>query len=114
MASTHFERARREQERILKGLERKHDKAGIPLRQYTTDLANIQKLLTEKVIDRDHADLLAQNVHNMYEAYQAKGRAEKLKVKLVAEASHHAIVWFFLTVVITLAVTLGALNKLFG
>lgn len=67
-----LERKRRENESLLRGLERRYDKGGQHHRTLAEDLQNIQKLLQEQVIDRGHADLLAQRAHHRHLAVQIK------------------------------------------
>jgi hypothetical protein len=77
MATNHFEKKRREHERILKGLERRYDKEGQHLRQYTEDCLSIELLVKENVIDRAHGDLLRERAHHKYCAVEFGKSEEK-------------------------------------
>jgi hypothetical protein len=113
-ATNHYERKRREQERILRQLERRNDKNGAPQRQYAEDMANIQMLVREGVIDAAHADILAANVAGKLVAHNTKKNAGNVRAKLVAEASRKAIAWFMLVVIGSVIFTIVMFKQLFG
>lgn len=58
---------RADRERVIKRLERKLDRSHDHVREFNADRQDINRLYAERVIDRDHADMLLAVAQDRYE-----------------------------------------------
>jgi hypothetical protein len=79
-------------ERILKRLERSHDKQGDPFRRYNQDMRDVTMLLRRGAIDYSHAEILRDQINDTFKRDKEKARLAR-KGKPTASDSKAAL-WF--------------------
>lgn len=116
MATNPFEKQRKERERKLRGLERRYDRRGQPLRRLTEDLEIIAELLRDRVIDRDHADLLREDAQKHYQEAVTKHRLKEAETRTFSHVQRATQAMFggcMVLVLVAILALVGCAKSLF-